>query len=137
MNKIKIYHNPRWSKSRESVKILNENNLSFETIEYLKINLTYSDVKEISVFLDLKPKDFIRKKDKDFMNLNLSEDQENNDDFMIKLIVENPKFLERPIIAYKNQAIIGRPPEKLFKFLDIWEYKINHCYYIYNIYNAI
>ena len=101
------------------MKILNENNLSFETIEYLKINLTYSDVKEISVFLDLKPKDFIRKKDKDFMNLNLSEDQENNDDFMIKLIVENPKFLERPIIAYKNQAIIGRPPEKLFKFLDI------------------
>ena len=113
---ITIYHNPLWSKSRKSVEILQEKKLSYTIIEYIKKGLTVEEVKKISCKLDLSPSHFIRKKDKTFKEKNvesiLSDDQK-----LFKIISENPKLLERPIVIQEDRAIIARPAELLHEFL--------------------
>ena len=113
---IIIYHNPIWSKSRKSVEILNQKNIQFKVIEYLKVGITKLELIQIAKKLDLRPKDFIRKNDKLFKENNyilLLED----DNKTFDLIVKYPKILERPIVVDKNKAIIARPPELLDQFL--------------------
>lgn len=113
---ITIYHNPLWSKSRKSVEILNQKNIQFKVIEYLKVGITKLELTQIAKKLDLRPKDFIRKNDKLFKENNympLLED----DNKTFDLIVKYPKILERPIVVDKNKAIIARPPELLDQFL--------------------
>ena len=113
---ITIYHNPLWSKSRKSVEILNQKNIQFKVIEYLKVGITKLELTQIAKKLDLRPKDFIRKNDKLFKENNyipLLED----DNKTFDLIVKHPKILERPIVVDKNKAIIARPPELLDQFL--------------------
>ena len=113
---IAIYHNPLWSKSRKSVEILNQKNVQFKVIEYLKVGITKLELTQIAKKLDLRPKDFIRKNDKLFKENNympLLED----DNKTFDLIVKYPKILERPIVVDKNKAIIARPPELLDQFL--------------------
>ena len=117
MLNITIYHNPRWSKSRESVKILSETNYNFTIKEYLKTGLNKIELVNISKYLKLKPKDFIRTSEKDFKQLNLTIEEINNDDFLIKKIIEFPKILQRPIIIKNQRAIIGRPPESILEIL--------------------
>ena len=79
MNKILIYHNPRWSKSRESVKILENLGNDYEIIDYIKSPLSIDELKEIANKMDLRPKDFIRKGEGIFKELNL-EDHINDDE---------------------------------------------------------
>ncbi len=113
---ITIYHNPLWGKSRKSVEILNQKNIQFKVIEYLKVGITKLELTQIAKKLDLRPKDFIRKNDKLFKENNyipLLED----DNKTFDLIVKHPKILERPIVVDKNKAIIARPPELLDQFL--------------------
>ena len=117
MPTITIYHNPRWSKSRESVKILEEKKLTFKIKDYVKEGLDSNELINISKYLNLKPIDFIRKSDKDFKQLNLSNEDLNNDNLMIEKIIEYPKILQRPIIIKNQKAIIGRPPECIFEIL--------------------
>ncbi len=113
---ITIYHNPLWSKSRKSVEILNQKNVQFKVIEYLKTGMTKSELNQISKKLDLRPKDFIRKNDKLFKENNYTPLLE-DDNKTFDLIVKYPKILERPIVVNKNKAIIARPPELLNQFL--------------------
>ena len=117
MKDILIYHNPRWSKSRESVKILTDKNLKFKTIEYLKSAMTKEELTKISNLLELKPKDFIRKNETDFKNLNYDSNALNDDNLIIQTIIKHPKILERPIVLANGKAIIGRPPERILEIL--------------------
>ena len=111
---ITIYHNPRWSKSRESVKILEQKNVTFKIIEYLKEGISFDEIKMITSLLNIKPKEITRKSEQDYKNLNLDLD----DDFkVIEAIVKYPKMLERPIILNNGKAVIGRPPEKILEIL--------------------
>ena len=109
---ITIYHNPLWSKSRKSVEILKEKKIQFKLIKYLKTGVTKPELIQIAKKLNLRPKDFIRKNDKLFKENDFTSLLE-DDNKIFNLIVENPKILERPIIADKNKAIIARPPERL------------------------
>lgn len=110
--KIKIYHNPRCSKSRETLEILESRGREFEIIEYLKSPLTISEVEELIALLNLPLSSIVRTKEALFSELNLNlNDQEN----IVKMIVENPILLERPIVVAENQAVIGRPPENILK----------------------
>ena len=109
---ITIYHNPMWSKSRKSVEILNEKKIKFKIIEYLKKGLKEEELKIISKKLNLRPKDFIRKKDNFSKGLELE-----NDNKIFKAIIKYPKILERPIIIHNEKAIIARPAELLYNFL--------------------
>ena len=109
---IIIYHNPMWSKSRKSVEILNEQKIKFEIVEYIKQGFTENELISLSKKLNLRFKDFIRTKDQNAKDLDLENDTE-----VLNTIINYPKIIERPIIVYKEKAIIARPAELLHNFL--------------------
>ena len=109
---ITIYHNPMWSKSRKSVEILNEQKIKFEIVEYIKQGFTENELISLSKKLNLRFKDFIRTKEQNAKDLDLENDTE-----VLNTIINYPKIIERPIIVYKEKAIIARPAELLHNFL--------------------
>ena len=113
---IKIYHNPRWGKSRESVKILKEKCSSFTIIEYLKI-INKQTIQNIINILNINAIELIRKNEKEFKDLNLSKEEIDNNDLLIDLIIKYPKIMQRPIILNGNKGVIGRPPENIYNIL--------------------
>ncbi|MFW5700401.1 MAG: arsenate reductase (glutaredoxin) [Cyclobacteriaceae bacterium] len=108
---MKIYHNPRCRKSRETLQLLKDAGKEPEIIEYLKTPPSTAQLKEIIDLLQVSPEQIIRKgeklyKDK-FKNKKI-DDQE-----WLKILNENPVLIERPIVISNNKAVIGRPPENV------------------------
>ncbi len=112
---MKIYHNPRCSKSRNSHKLLTEKGIEFETIEYLKTPVTKEELIDILAKLGIPAKDLIRKGEaafkENFKGLELSAEQ------WIDAMVKYPKLIERPIIVKGDKAVIGRPIENVIDLL--------------------
>lgn len=112
---IKIYHNPRCSKSRQGLAILQNAHVDFEIIDYLKNPISSIELTEILNKLHIKPIDLVRKNEtlwKDnYKGKNLSNKQ------IIDAMVENPKLIERPIVVHGDQAVLGRPPENIGSIL--------------------
>lgn len=108
---IEIWHNPRCSKSRDSLKYLEETNKEFEIKEYLKEELTKEELVNILVKLDLKAKDIIRNTESFYKELNVKDISDENE--LIEVMIKNPKLIQRPIIVKDNRAVIGRPLEKV------------------------
>lgn len=108
---IKIYHNPRCSKSRQGLAILEESGKEFEVVKYLDTPVTKEELSEIISLLGITPMDLVRKNEKiwkeEFKGKELS-----NDD-VINAMVANPKLIERPIVVNNNKAVVGRPPENI------------------------
>lgn len=112
---IKIYHNPRCSKSRQTLELLKERDLAPEIVEYLKTPPTPEELDHILRLLDLEPRDLVRKKEADYKANNLSDPKLTRDE-LIAAMVANPKLIERPIVIKDGKAALGRPPERV---LDI------------------
>tara|TARA_B110000495_G_C22914786_1_gene534286 strand:- start:297 stop:641 length:345 start_codon:yes stop_codon:yes gene_type:complete len=109
-----IYHNPRCSKSRQTLAILNEANINVKIIDYLTNPPTAKELEKISEKLAISPINFIRKKESEFSELRL--DSYSGSDFeLCKIMSDNPKLIERPIVVKGNKAIIGRPPENVLE----------------------
>lgn len=108
---MKIYHNPRCSKSRQGLAIVQEANVDFEIREYLKEPVSTEELTDIIRKLDIPAIDLVRKNEKDwkenFKNKDLSEQE------VIEAMVSFPKLIERPIFVKGERAVIGRPPEKI------------------------
>ena len=106
--KYTIYHNPRCSKSREALGLLEEEGVEIEIIKYLQDIPTEEQLLLLLSKLHLKPFDIVRKGEKlykeEYKNLTL------NDHEWTRVMMENPKLIERPIVVKGNKAIIGRPP---------------------------
>ena len=106
---MKIYHNPRCSKSRQGLSILAESRLPFEIIKYLETPLSEIELTKIIALLNIDPIDLVRKNEliwkEKYRNQQLT-DQE-----IISAMVQNPRLIERPIIINNGKAVIGRPPE--------------------------
>ena len=113
--KVTIYHNPRWGKSRDSVRILEENNVEFTAVEYLKTTMSRDQIVAILDLLKIPVAQLIRKSEKEYSENNIS--SINNDDQLIDMIVKFPKLMQRPIIIAGKKAMIGRPPEKILDIL--------------------
>ena len=111
-----IYHNPRWGKSRDSVRILEEKNISYKIVEYLKTPLTREELNRIILILDIKPSEIIRTSERDFIDNNLSDVLE-SDNKTIDAIIEFPKILQRPIIINGDRGVIWMPPENILKII--------------------
>ena len=116
MSKYKIFHNPRCSKSRQTLQILKDNECDTEIILYLETDIDQSVLESIIKKLSLSPRELLRKgeqefKDNDLKNKNLS-DQE-----IIEFMVKHPKLIERPIVIKGNKAILGRPPENVLELI--------------------
>ena len=111
-----LYHNPRWGKSREAVSLLNENNINYDLVEYLKNPLSATEIMSLSNKLGLNPGEFVRKSEKDFKDNNLNKIITNNDKMAI-FMSKFPKIMERPILVKGNKAVIGRPLENILKLV--------------------
>ena len=105
---IQIYHNPRCSKSREGLSILEESGKDFEIIDYMNEKVSETDLRELIQKLNIKPIELVRKNEEiwkeNYKNKNLTDAE------IIKAMSENPKLIERPIVINKGKAVIGRPP---------------------------
>ncbi|MEM9159846.1 MAG: arsenate reductase (glutaredoxin) [Verrucomicrobiota bacterium] len=117
MSKIRVLHNPRCSKSRQTCRLLEDSGKDFEIIEYLKHPPSPSELKTISEQLDLAPTEFIRAKEKTFKELGLSLKDDRSDDDWFALMSANPILIERPIVIRNGQAVLGRPPENIQQIL--------------------
>ena len=107
----KIYHNPRCRKSRAGLKYLENNGLAFEIVKYLEEGITFEELKNLLILLNKKPLEMIRKQE-DIYKKNYK-GKEFSDDEWIKIMVENPKLINRPIVVRNQKAVWGDPPENI------------------------
>ena len=114
--KVKIYHNPRCSKSRQTLEILNRKNLDIDIVEYLKSPLDINEISNLLKKLGYTARDLLRKGEDVYKNENLS-DESLTEDFLIDMMLKNPILIERPIVVSNGKAVIGRPPEKVLEIL--------------------
>ncbi len=113
---ITIYHNPKCSKSRQTLEFLKENGITPTIIEYLKTPPTAETLKAILGQLGLAPRDLMRKKEAIYAELKL-DDPSLSDDDLIDFMVAHPILIERPIVLANGKAALGRPPEQVLKIL--------------------
>jgi arsenate reductase (glutaredoxin) len=111
MAKPVLYHNPRCSKSRETLALLLDRNVSVEVVEYLKIPLTAAEVEELAEKLGDDARRMVRTKEAAYEDSGL--DAESNIEAIAKAIAKEPVLLERPILVVGDKAAIGRPPERV------------------------
>ena len=117
MNNFTIYHNPRCSKSRQTLELLKENNIEPEIILYLENPPSEEKLTELIDLLGINPRDLLRKSEEEYKTHNLRDKSLKGKD-IIKIMSENPKLIERPIVISKNKAIIGRPPENVLILIN-------------------
>ncbi len=116
MGKVIIYHNPRCSKSRQTIELLRSRDLNPEVILYLDNPPDLSTIQSLLKKLDLPVRDIIRDSEAEYQRLNLS-DPALTDEALIKAIVTCPGLLQRPIVVHNSRAVIGRPPEAVLAIL--------------------
>ena len=113
---LSISHNPRCSKSRPTLQLLQARDAQPEIIEYLKTPPDAATLDELLKMLDMEPRELMRKKEAEYKqfgadNPSLTRDQ------LIALMVEHPKLIERPIVVKGAKARLGRPPEKVLEII--------------------
>lgn len=111
-----IYHNPRCSKSRETLALIEGKGIKPTVIEYLKTPPSAKELKDILAKLKLKPRDLMRKKEPPYAALKL-DNEKLSDDALIKAMVENPVLIERPVVVNGAKVALGRPPEAVAAIL--------------------
>lgn len=114
---FKIYHNPRCRKSRAGLQYLKEKGVEIELIEYLKNPLKESELKDLLVRLHKKPTDIIRTQEaiykSDFKGKNFTDDE------WVKILLEYPKLIQRPIVVKGPKAVIGDPADEIDAFFSV------------------
>ncbi len=113
---IVIYHNPRCSKSRQTLQLLRERGIEPEIIEYLKTPPDAGKLAAILDLLDMEPRDLMRRKEPCYQELGLDDPQLARS-ALIQAMVENPILMERPIVVNDGKAALGRPPENVLGVL--------------------
>jgi len=107
---LTIYHNPRCSKSRQTLALIEENNQEVCIVEYLKTPLDETTINNLLSRLSVSPIEMMRTKESEFKEQNLADA---TDQQLITAMVNTPKLIERPIVTTQTKAVIGRPPENV------------------------
>lgn len=114
--KVQIYHNPRCSKSRQTLELLNLHGIRPTVVEYLNEVPSKDELKNILKLLGMKPRELMRVNEPEYKALGL-DNKELSENDLIEAMLKTPKLIERPIVVVDaSKAVIGRPPEKV---LDI------------------
>lgn len=113
---VTIYHNPRCSKSRQTLELIREKGIEPEIVEYLDTPPSANKMKQLLTMLDMEPEQIIRKSEAIYKELGLKNSQLNKTE-LIKTLVENPKLIERPIVTNGDKAALGRPPQNVLDIL--------------------
>ena len=113
---LTIYHNPRCRKSREAIQYMEGRGITLKIVKYLDQLFDVNSLGEVLKKIDMKPSEIVRRNEilwkKEYDGNNLSEDQ------ILKLLVEQPRLIERPIVTLGNKGILARPIESLIEFLN-------------------
>lgn len=112
---MKIYHNPRCTKSRQTLELIRTAGIEPEIIEYLNDVPSEAELKELIALLGIKPYDLLRRGEADFKDH--FKGKELSDDEWIAAMVKYPKLIERPIVVKQKKAVLGRPPENVITLL--------------------
>ena len=113
----KIYHNPRCSKSRQTLQLLEDNDVKPEIIEYLKTPPSKDELIAILKALNMSPRDLMRKGEAEYKENNLADESLSNEQ-LIDAMLKYPKIIERPIVVTSdNKYALGRPPESVLEIL--------------------
>ena len=112
---MKIYHNPRCSKSRQTLNLIKEAGKDVEIVEYLKNPPTADELREVLRKLNL-PVEYLIRKNEDIYKTQYK-GKELSEEEWIQALAEHPKMLERPIVVEGDKAVLGRPPENVLKLL--------------------
>jgi len=111
-----IYHNPRCSKSRQTLALLTEQGIEPTIIEYLKTPPDYATLDTLLQQLGLEPRQLMRTGEAEYKELNLAAETLSRKD-LIEVMIEHPKLIERPIVVSGKRAALGRPPTKVLEIL--------------------
>jgi arsenate reductase len=98
------------------VQLLKDKDIELDIVEYLKHPLSVNELKTLADMMDLRPKDFIRRGEQDFKELDLKDKLE-NDNVLFKAMADYPKLMERPIMVKGEKAVLGRPPGNVLKLV--------------------
>lgn len=110
-----IWHNPRCSKSRQTLELLHENGITPNIRLYLEDVPSTEEIASVIQMLGLTPRELMRTKEAEYKELGL--DRVNDHDALIAAMVNTPKLIERPIVINGNKAAVGRPPEDVLKVI--------------------
>lgn len=113
---VEIYHNPRCSKSRATLALLEENNVTPDIRLYLENPPSAAELTQVIAQLGITPRQLLRKGEAEYKDNNLADDSL-TDARIIELMVEFPRLIERPVVITNGQARIGRPPESVLEIL--------------------
>jgi len=112
-----IYHNPRCSKSRQTLDLLQNRGIDVTVVEYLKNAPDVKVLAQVCKLFGIRPYDLVRSKEALFDELKLGAVKTDDDARWLKVLAEHPSLLERPIVVYNGKAALGRPPENVLKIL--------------------
>lgn len=113
--KMKIYHNPRCAKSRAGLKYLEESGREFEIVKYLEEGISAKELGDIIALTGKKPFDFVRTQEQDYKDE--FKGKVLSDSEWLKVLAENPKLLQRPIVVNGDKAVLGNPPGSIDSIL--------------------
>ncbi len=113
---VTIYHNPRCSKSRQTLELLRERGVEPQVVEYLESPPSPAELTEILNLLGLSPRELMRRREAPYKDLGLA-DESLSDSALIEAMLENPILIERPIVLADGKAALGRPPESVLEIL--------------------
>lgn len=113
---VKIYHNPKCSKSRATLALLEERNVELEIVRYLETPPDANEISEILTKLGMEPRDLMRKGEAAYKEQGLAEESLSRD-ALIEAMAGEPILIERPIVVKGSKARIGRPPESVLEIL--------------------
>ncbi|HSG51683.1 MAG TPA: arsenate reductase (glutaredoxin) [Rheinheimera sp.] len=114
---LTIYHNPRCSKSRETLELIKQHSDNIEIIEYLKTPLSAVELSALLAKLGISARELLRNKEDEYQQLGLS-DSTLSEQQLIAAMVQHPKLIERPIVVNGDKAAIGRPAENVLTILS-------------------
>ncbi len=113
MPRVTIYHNPRCTKSRQTLALLREQNVDLEVIEYLRNPPDVATLTRLIEQLQISPVELVRSKERQKLGL----PQATGDEEVVRQIAEHPELMQRPIVVHAGRARLGRPPEKVLEIL--------------------
>lgn len=116
MSELFIYHNPRCSKSRQTLALLEQQGVQPEVVEYLKTPPSIASLNDIIKQLGISARQLLRKGEVEYKALNLA-DESLTEQQLIQAMCDHPKLIERPIVIHNGKAKIGRPPEAVLEIL--------------------
>ena len=114
--KATIWHNPKCSKSRQTLELLEQNGIDAEVVKYLETTPGKEEIKEVLAKLKIPARELMRTKEELYKELNLKD--ESDEEKLIEAMEQNPRLIERPVVITSKGAVIGRPPEKVIEFIE-------------------